>query len=161
MILFSICSLVAILGGLGLVLCKNPVHSALSLLLTFFAMAGLYVQLAAPVLAVFQVAVYAGAIMVLFIFVVMFLNLDVELGHQRHEWKRLAWMVMIAGLTVAIALWGLAYVHVSGVAPVPVDQARQIALLLLTKHVVAFEIISLLLVGAAIGAVALNRREGH
>ena len=158
MILFSIFSAVAVLGALGLIFFRNPVHSALSLLLTFFAMAALYVQLDAPVLAVFQVAVYAGAIMVLFIFVVMFLNLDVELGHHRHEIVRLAVMVGASGVMVAVALWGLSHLRVSGVAPASLDQARGLAELLLTKHVVAFEVISLLLVGTAIGAVALNRK---
>ena len=159
MLVFDALATVAVLGALGLILFKNPVHSALSLLLTFFAMAGIYVLLDAPVLAVFQIAVYAGAVMVLFIFVVMFLNLDTELGQQRHEWLRAVAIMLGAGLALAISVWGLSYVQGPQAVSLPVDQARALGRLLFSDYVVPFEAISLLLVAAAIGAVAINRKR--
>lgn len=159
MLIFGVFALLSIFGASGLIIFKNPVHSALCLLLTFFSMAAIYTMLEAPVLAVFQVAVYAGAILVLFIFVVMFLNLDQEGQYHKHELRRLG--LVLAGVlsSVGITLWGLSHMPLSNGRPMPDHQAKRLAELLLTKHVFVFELISFLLVAAAIGAVALNRRS--
>ncbi len=144
-----------------MILFKNPVHSALGLLLTFFAMAGIYVLLEAPVVAVFQVAVYAGAIMVLFLFVVMFLNLHDEYGFEATELKRIAWVVLGAGLGLAAALWCLSLQPTVFGETLPQDQAQRLGEALLGRHMMAFELISFLLLGAAVGAVALNRKRSN
>lgn len=160
-LIFLILAGVAIVGASGLILFRNPVYSALGLLLTFFAMSGIYILLEAPVLAVFQVAVYAGAVMVLFVFVVMFLNLDDEFGFEPVEIRRIAMVVAGAGVGVALLLFALSLEgSVTGHA-LPPKQAQWIAESLLKRHVVAFEIISLLLVGAAIGAMALNKGKSQ
>ena len=161
MLVFFIFSVLAIFGATGLILFRNPVHNVLSLLLTFFSMAVIYVLLEAPVLAVFQVAVYAGAIMVLFIFVVMFLNLEEEAAYLPIERRRL--MGVLLGSLLALTLVAAALLRLPthyGQA-MPLEQAKRLGELLLTRHVVPFELISLLLIGAAIGAVALNRKSAE
>ena len=89
-ILFWILSGLAILSALMVVLCKNPVHSVLWLILVFFCISGHYVLLNAQFLAIVNLIVYAGAIMVLFLFVVMFINLNKESEPQKNVWMKLA-----------------------------------------------------------------------
>src|SRR5689334_5361701 len=79
---FAVVALVAIVSGIMVVACRNPINSALSLVLTFFCLATFYVMLDAPFMAAIQVIVYAGAIMVLIVFVIMLLNLRTETGRR-------------------------------------------------------------------------------
>ena len=156
---FAVFAVLAIVGAGGMIIFKSPVYSAMGLLLSLFAMAGIYVLLEAPVIAVFQIAVYVGAIMVLFIFVVMFLNLENEKGHHPFELRQIAIVVFCLGLAMGLGMLGFASETFGEGGLMPLDQSKLLAESLLGKYVVPFELISLFLVGAAIGAVALNRRK--
>ncbi len=161
MIAFWIVALFALVGALVVVLHRNPVYSALGLVLTLFQVAVLFALLDAPLLALLQVMVYAGAIVVLFLFVIMLLSLEPE--------KRLAapFPVAVAGLVLAATLgFGLV---VSGTLPLrsgvplrlPADfgSPESLATNLFTKHQLPFELTSVLLLVAVVGAVVLARRR--
>ena len=159
-ILFAILAVTAILAALLVVTSPSPIASALYLVVTLFCLAGFYVLLAAPFVAAIQVIVYAGAVVVLILFVIMLLNL------QRIEEKLPAgWR--IAGLTVAgVALLILFMVIMKGTAFLPPTEelpesfssVKQVGILLFSDYLYAFEVVSILLLLAVIGAVALIRK---
>ena len=163
-LLFFILAIVAVTAALGMLIARNPVTSALWLVLNLFCIAGLYLTLNAQFIAVIQVLVYAGAIMVLFLFVIMLLNLAALPRPDKVDWKRAAGFVLgvviLAQLVFVVAM-GL------GALPEPVtaEQAAQsgtateIALELFTRYALAFEVIGVLLLVATIGAVMLAQRK--
>ena len=152
---------------------RNPMYSVLMLIASFGAMAGLYIQLDAPFVAVAQIIIYAGAIMVLFLFVVMLLNAPTEDAadwDQAHPLRlppvtRLG--SMLAVLLVVQLAWAL--MEASGIGgPVAgetgadaVSSVRQLGRVLFTDYVFAFEATSILILVAMVGAVMLARREGE
>lgn len=152
------------------ILKKNPVASAFSLVLVFFAFAGIYALLDAHLIAALQVLVYAGAIMVLFIFVIMLLNADVptfDLG-RTHIANRIAAGVM------GVVLFGLFVWALKNSAPLaPVashtpevieasgGNTRVLSELLFSEYILPFELTSVLLLGAIIGAVAIAKRKSN
>ena len=152
---------------------RNPMYSVLMLIATFGALAGLYIQLDAPFVAVAQIIIYAGAIMVLFLFVVMLLNASKEDGadwDQAHPLRlpavtRLG--SMLAVLLVVQLAWAL--MEASGIGgPVSgetgsetVSSVRQLGRVLFTDYVFAFEATSILILVAMVGSVMLARREGE
>lgn len=146
---------------------RNTVHSVLFLVVNFLFVAALYALLGAQFLAVIQVLVYAGGIVVLYLFVVMLVNLKrpPEVHKDPHRRSRLAFVmacVLLAEIG-AIALWG--YVAPTGTAaaqasPMTVSQnVEQIGWLLYTNYLVPFEVASMLLLVAMVGAIILARRE--
>jgi NADH-quinone oxidoreductase subunit J len=159
---FYLLSGLAVLGGLLVVTRKNPVHSALALILTLLALAGLYLMLYAPFVAGVQIILYAGGIMVLFLFVIMLVNIDRSIKEEQFNKQ---W---IAGILAAVALFGL-FVAVfsraksffpSGLAQLPEDSnTQQVGQLLYTNYMFAFEIASLLLLVAIIGAVVMAKKR--
>jgi NADH-quinone oxidoreductase subunit J len=157
---FYLFGLIAVASALLFVTRKNPVSAALWLVNTMFALAGLYVMLDAQFVGAIQVLVYAGAIMVVFLFVVMLLNLGTtDLPDFRSNRVRLG-----AGV-VAVAMLAELLVLSRGSLPVieadSVPQANVItpvAELLFTEHLLAFEITSILLLVAVVGAVVLAKR---
>lgn len=159
----------AIACSLLVVFKRNPVSSAFNLVLVFFAFAGIYALLDAHLVAALQILVYAGAIMVLFVFVIMLLNADVpsfDLGRAHPAWVPAA---SVAG----VALFGL-LVWALQQAPVPdavgpataaaVEAAggntRVLSRLLFSEYILPFELTSILLLGAIVGAVAIAKRTG-
>ena len=141
---------------------RNPVHSALALILTLLAQAGLYLMLYAPFVAGVQVILYAGGIMVLFLFVIMLVNIA---RVQKEEQFNKQW---IAGIIAAFALGVLfVWVYTQGKALFPLEAAdlpeqfntQQIAGLLYSNYMFAFEIASLLLLVAIIGAVVMAKKK--
>ena len=169
-LLFYVFAAVALGGALGVVLSRNPVSSLMFMVITLAAGAGVYVLLEAHFLAAVQVIVYAGAIMVLFLFVIMLLNL----GHDfQADLRGGLWAVLAFATSGAIA--GLLAPHFRGGEPgtVPaelagaagIDQALAdhgavgaIARPLFTDYVVPFEITGILLLVAVVGAIALAKR---
>ncbi len=166
--LWFIFAALAVGGGIGMIASRNPVASLLSLVLTLFSVAAIYVLLDAQFIAAVQVIVYAGAIMVLFLFVIMLLNL----GHDfRADVRRGAWIV--AGF-VGAGLIGYVLSR-SVTAPGVLNEANSGALVDASVHelgavgavavplfrdfVVPFEVTSVLLLVAAIGAVLLAKRK--
>ncbi|HEY4332025.1 MAG TPA: NADH-quinone oxidoreductase subunit J [Ilumatobacteraceae bacterium] len=168
---FVVATMMIVGGAVGVILRSHPVHAALSLVLTLFGVAVLYVSLNAHFLAAVQVIVYAGAIVVLFLFVIMLLGLD------RVESLRIDPIKVQRPLaiTVGVALLGLLTaaivksrntLHVRGAGLDSATTAdhdsnlKQLANDLFSNHVFAFEITSVLLVIAVVGTVLLHRRPG-
>ena len=149
---------------------RNPMYSVLLLIASFGALAGLYIQLDAPFVAVAQIIIYAGAIMVLFLFVVMLLNAPQEdaAGWDRSHPLRRPGMSRIGALLALLLVVQLAWavLSMSGVeAPAgtggdAVSSVRALGRTLFTDYVFAFEATSILILVAMIGAVMLARREG-
>ena len=163
-IFFYSVAAVAIICALLVITCKNPINSALSLVMTFFCLAVFYVMLDAPFLAVVQVMIYAGAIMVLIIFVIMLLNIQVETG------KRSAHGMVIGGIIGFVILCETGYLLLSGAISAnrgPMDRAlivrvghtELIGKALFGDFLLPFEITSLLLLAAIIGAVVLSKKK--
>jgi len=159
---FYMLSGLAILGGVLVITRKNAVHSALALILSLLALAGLYLMLYAPFVAGVQIILYAGGIMVLFLFVIMLVNLE---RSQKEEQFNQQW---IAGLLAAVALGALFIaIYLKGqklfpqrVLQLPEESnTQQVAVLLYGKYMFSFEIASLLLLVAIIGAVVMAKKR--
>ncbi len=163
-LVFAVAAMIVVGGALGVILSPNPVHSALSLVATLFGIAVLFVAQEAHFLAAVQVIVYAGAIVVLFLFVIMLLGVDrtEDLESEPLTGQRPA--AILAGLVLGGAL--LAVVVTSTITGVPesgaaadggTDNIASLGRLLFTDYLFAFEVTSLLLVIAVVGAVLLAR----
>src|SRR5437763_14062764 len=159
---FYFLSALTVISGIGVITRRNPVHSALALILALLGQAGLYLMLYAPFVAGVQIILYAGGIMVLFLFVIMLVNVE---RTEKEEQFNKQW---IAGFLAALALGGLfVYVFVKGKAVFPdrvmqipeQTNTQQIANLLYGQYMFAFEIASLLLLVAIIGAVVMAKRR--
>lgn len=161
MLVFIACGVIAVLGAIGLILAREPVHSALSLVLVMVALAVLYLLLGAAFIAAIQILVYAGAIMVLFVFVIMLLNAGVEVR------TNLSKLARFAGIPLAIVfLVEMAYtlIHEYGqragaaAGPVPAS-TEQLSMKLFTEFVLPFELTSILILIAILGALVLAKKE--
>jgi NADH-quinone oxidoreductase subunit J len=159
--LFFIFAAMAVVGALSLILQRHPIHSALSLIVVMVALAALYLLLGAEFIAAVQIIVYAGAIMVLFVFVIMLLNAGEE---ERTNFSRMARYVGLpAGILLTLQL---AYTvaragseHAHTAALTRPSSTRELSLMLFSKYVLPFELTSILILVAIIGAVVLARRE--
>lgn len=161
-LLFPIMALVAILSALGVVAFRNPVNSALCLILNMVTLAGLFASLDAHFLAVVQIIVYAGAVMVLVMFVLMLLNVKVEAATRNQVLLTLVALLAGAGfLTAIVPVMKEGFEQFAVGAPVE-GSLLAIGKLLYTKYVLAFEASGMLLLGALVGAVMLakTRRTG-
>jgi NADH-quinone oxidoreductase subunit J len=164
---FYLFAAIAVGASLLVIAQRNPVYSVLLLIASFGALSGLYVLLDAPFVAVIQIIVYAGAIMVLFLFVVMLLNAPHEETHydeQVHPLMRPGPMRLGAVLAVGLVaelMWALKKGGESGRFPGgAVSSVSAIGQLLFTEYAFAFEVTSILIIVAMVGAVVLARREG-
>ena len=152
---------------------RNPMYSVLFLIAAFAALAGLYIQLQAPFVAVAQIIIYAGAIMVLFLFVVMLLNAPQE---DAAEWDRThplrrpgigRFGAALAGVLILQLVYALLRVNEleagvgSQTGAVTVSSVRELGKVLFERHAFAFEATSVLILVAMVGAVVLARREGE
>ena len=173
LILFYVFATIAVAATLLVVVQSNPVYSVLLLIGSFIGLAGLYVLLNAPFVAVIQIIVYAGAIMVLFLFVVMLLNAPQE---DAAEWDRAhplrqagigRFGTLLATLLIVELAWALMSVTafdtpVGGEADAAtVSSVRELGRVLFERHGFAFEATSILILVAMMGAVVLARREGE
>ncbi len=161
-ILFWFCGSLMVLSGIMMVLSRSAVVAACWLILGFLNAAGVFATLSAPFLAVLQVLVYAGAIMVLFLFVIMMLQgpvLEDEMRPPR-AWLVLAALTPVVAIGVGLLAWFRGRTA-GGAAPAPpgFGSVEQVSALLLNRYLLAFELISIVLLVAIIGAVALGRRE--
>ena len=147
--------------ALALVAQRNPLYSAISLIGVFISLACLYVMLAAPFIAAVQVIVYAGAIMVLVVFVIMLLNVE----HEERRHNRLKFLVPGAIVMAAVLVGEVAFVLVSVqdfrvAATSNVGLTHSIGSMLFTRYLLPFEITSILILMAIVGAMTLARRGG-
>ena len=164
-VVFGFASFFALAFALLMVVQKTPVRSVLSLVVTFFGLSVLAILLAAPFIAALQIFVYAGAILVLFLFVIMLLNLKEEAADEDDRPVQ-----RMLGLLVALALGGLLSgatlrapapprgMPSTGAIPSP-DEIPAIGRLLFSDYLLAFEALSLLLLVAAVGALLLSKRK--
>lgn len=159
--LFFAFATVAIAGAILMVVHRNPVYSALFLILTLFAIAGLFVLLNAPFIAAVHVIVYAGAIMVLFLFVVLLMDLKEERVRRRLKLGQILGIVAAAVLLVEVGVFlkaGLAGAVTQGPAGSQiVGDTESIGRLLFTQYLFPFEVASVLLLSGIIGSVLLAK----
>jgi len=165
MIVFWILAVGTVIGALAVVLPpfgRNPLHGALALVVSFIFMAGVYVQLSAHFVAVVQVLVYAGAVMTLFVFLIMLLNLTREdLSKSKHSWyKGLSILsALIMGVALLMGLTGaLTHIHPADIAA-NFGSAADVGHTLVNKWLFAFEFSSILLLAAIVGAVLVARKR--
>jgi NADH-quinone oxidoreductase subunit J len=168
-IVFYIFAGIAVIASLGVVAQRNPMHSVLMLIVSFGGLAGLYVLLDAPFTAVTQIIIYAGAIMVLFLFVVMLLNAHTEddviprtLGPHAMKIGALLSVVLCFEVVVGLNKLGLAYVNTDAAVRAQVSSVTAIGTALFTTYAFAFEVTSVLILVAMLGAVIIAgkpRRE--
>ncbi|MBU5638517.1 NADH-quinone oxidoreductase subunit J [Geomonas sp. Red69] len=163
-IFFLVVAAVAVISSILVVTCKNPINSALSLVMTFFCLATFYVMLDAPFMAATQVIVYAGAIMVLIIFVIMLLNVRVETVKRGTH-------AVIAGSAIGLfilfqTVWFLMKGSMTGKVGdmtkeqiVSVGHVELIGKALFTDFLLPFEVTSVLLLAAIVGAVILAKKK--
>lgn len=141
---------------------KNPVYSVLWLILTFFAISGHYILLNAQFLAIVNIIVYAGAIMVLFLFVIMLMNLNKEMEPTKNRWLKFAGAVS-GGCLLLVIVAALRNSEVRGqVAEVnqgTIGLIKNLGNELFTTYVVPFEISSILFLSAMVGAVVIGKKE--
>ena len=160
MIAFYFIALLMIASALTVVLHRNPIYSALGLVNTLFLIAVAFVTLDAELIAMLQVIVYAGAIVILFLFVIMLLNVDTEAHSVRISKVGMAGLSL--ALLLAIELGVVALVHrPNELQPIPkgFGSTEQLAEALFTSGSLAFELTSLLLLVAVVGAVVMARRK--
>jgi NADH-quinone oxidoreductase subunit J len=148
-------------SALMVVISRNPVHSVLWLIVTFFAISGHYIMMNAQFLGIVNLIVYAGAIMVLFLFVIMLMNLNAETEPKKNKWLRMAGIV--AGgclLLVLVAALKDADVKNSAVQlnSGNIGLIEQLGKTLFTEYVVPFEISSVLFLSAMVGTVVIGKK---
>jgi NADH-quinone oxidoreductase subunit J len=157
-------ALLAVLGALGLILFRHPMNGAMSFVITLISLAGLYALLSAKLIFAIQLIVYAGAIMSLILFIIMFLNIQVE--DLPDETGRLFYL---GGSLVVIAPIAFLLMRVTRTLP-PGDAAiieegfggvKEVGILLFTDWLLPFEIVSILLLVALVGAVVLAGKRGE
>jgi NADH-quinone oxidoreductase subunit J len=163
-ILFLIFAAIAVVCAVNLVLQKHPISSALSLVGVMGSLAVLYLLLGGEFIAMAQLIVYAGAIMVLFVFVIMLLNAGIEKKAPRRLWVRYAGLPLLAGLI------GVVFYVIQRALP-PTEGVRfgafthgnaaEIGLKLFEDYLLPFEVTSILILVALIGAIVLARKEIH
>ena len=164
-VLFYVFALVMLGAACGVVFSRNPVHSVMFLVLTFFQSAVLWLMAEAEFLAIVLVLVYVGAVMVLFLFVVMMLEVNIEAA--KRGIARYAWLGIAVALLMAIELIQLIWLRSQGVAstggfaPTPEGYSNTKALgaVLYTEHVYAFEIAAVILLLAIVAAITLTMRK--
>ncbi|MDP1989708.1 MAG: NADH-quinone oxidoreductase subunit J [Syntrophales bacterium] len=169
-IVFIVAALVAVMASLLMVTRKNPIHSALWMIVTFFAMAVIYLILNAQFIAVAQVMVYAGAIMMLILFVIMLVHMErggeIDSGKPRRSVKtRIAWTLITVVLLAEVLLGALSYQMTGQGGEYPVEvlnrvgHVKTVGALLYSQYLFPFEIASILLLVGIVGAVVIAKRK--
>lgn len=149
-------------SAIMVVISKNPVHSVLWLVVTFFAISGHYLLLNAQFLFIVNLIVYAGAIMVLFLFVIMLINLNSDTEPKKNKWLKLAgivaggclMLVLVAALKEAEKKGAIAQYNSGNIGLI-----KNLGQVLYTEYVVPFEISSVLFLSAMVGAVVIGKRD--
>ena len=153
---------IMLIGGILVITRKNPVHSALALIVTLLAQASIYLMLYAPFVARGQIILYAGGIMVLFLFVIMLVSIDRSMKERQFNSQ---WAVGIIAATALGGLFIAVFTKGKDIFPehaLPVvenDNTQQLATMLYGQYMFAFEIASLLLLVAIIGAVVMAKKR--
>jgi NADH-quinone oxidoreductase subunit J len=159
---FYLLSGIMLIGGILVITRKNPVHSALALIVTLLAQASIYLMLYAPFVAGVQIILYAGGIMVLFLFVIMLVSIDRSVRERQFNSQ---WVIGIIAATALGGLFMVVFTKGNNMFPehalpmVENDNTQKIATMLYGQYMFAFEIASLLLLVAIIGAVVMAKKR--
>jgi NADH-quinone oxidoreductase subunit J len=159
---FYLLSGIMLIGGILVITRKNPVHSAVALIVTLLAQASIYLMLYAPFVAGVQIILYAGGIMVLFLFVIMLVSIDRSV--REHQFNS-QWVIGIIAATALSGLLVAVYIKGKDIFPehalpmVENDNTQKIATMLYGQYMFPFEIASLLLLVAIIGAVVMAKKR--
>lgn len=161
-ILFWFLTALALISAIMVILSRNPVHSVLWLIVTFFAISGHYILLNAQFLAIVNLIVYAGAIMVLFLFVIMLMNLNADTEPQKNKWLKFAGvisgssllLVLVAALRDSDAITQSVQMKEGDIGLI-----QNLGKVLFTDYVLPFEISSVLFLSAMVGAVVIGKKE--
>ena len=164
LILFLVLALIAVASALGMLLSRNAVYSALFLVLNFVTVAVFYLLLGAPFIAMAQITVYAGAIMVLFLFVIMLLGAESLPGIS--NWRRI-WFPVTLAVILFIEATYLLIVKARPIGDVlqpdvsvnTMENLRQLGTSLFNDYLLPFEVVSILLLVAMVGAIILTKKE--
>jgi NADH-quinone oxidoreductase subunit J len=160
-ILFYFLSVLALGSALMVVISRNPVHSVLWLIVTFFAISGHYILMNAQFLGIVNLIVYAGAIMVLFLFVIMLMNLNAETEPKKNKWLRMAGIVA-GGCLLLVLVAALKDVEVKKsmvqLQYGDIGLIKNLGQVLFTEYVVPFEISSVLFLSAMVGTVVIGKK---
>ena len=159
-VLFWFLTIMAISCALGVILSRNPINSVLFLIATFFAVSGHYLLMNAQFLAIVNIIVYAGAIMVLFLFVIMLMNLNADTEPQKNRLVQFAGIIS-GGVLFLVVLAALSSSTRGFVEETSTDIGliKNLGKTLFTQYVLPFEISSVLFLSAMIGAVVIGRKE--
>lgn len=159
---FLLFAAASVITALTVVLARNPVHSALALMACFLQISAIFVLLEAPLLAVIQIFVYVGAIMVLFLFVIMMIDVR-EAVLQRFlpggNLPALVLLILLAVEMLVLVLWSDRFSVAQPVVTHAGDQIRQLSKTLFVDYLLPFEAASVILLAALVGAIVLARKE--
>lgn len=162
---FWILAILTLSFAIGVIMSRNPINSILFLILTFFSISGNYVLMNAQFLAIVNIIVYAGAIMVLFLFVVMLMNLNSDTEPQKNFLIQFAAVIsggallLILVATLKSTITGLEVSHIDYKQQSNIGLIKELGNTLFTKFVFPFEIASVLFLSAMVGAVVLGKRD--
>jgi NADH-quinone oxidoreductase subunit J len=155
--LFYVFAVLTVVSAAGVIAARSPIYSAMSLVGTFFCLAGIYVLLLAHTIAVLQVLVYAGAIMVLFLFVIMLLSLGEATAPAKVTFPRVVGGLAAAGLFVGLVVASRPFIPLGAPPPPGFGTLQSIGAQLYTQWLAPFEAVSLLLLVAMVGAVVVAK----
>jgi NADH-quinone oxidoreductase subunit J len=159
---FYLFAAIMLIGGILVITRKNPVHSALALIVTLLAQASLYLMLYAPFVAGVQIILYAGGIMVLFLFVIMLVSIDRAIRERQFNSQRVVGMIAataLGELFIAVYVKGASIFPEHAMPVIENDNTQNIATMLYGQYMFPFEIASLLLLVAIIGAVVMAKKR--
>jgi NADH-quinone oxidoreductase subunit J len=163
--LFYVFATILVAAALGMIVSRNPVYSALALVLCFVTSAAIWLLIEAEFLAIVLVLVYVGAVMVLFLFVVMMLDVNIE--EARRKFTRYAWLGWVTAVVLGIEIVGVVTARTLGVdvtrgaAPLPAhySNTQELGSVLYTKYAYPFELAAVILLVAIVAAIALTMRH--
>jgi len=164
-LIFWVLSLLSLGFAVGVIMSRSPINSVLFLILTFFAISAQYVMLNAQFLAIVNIIVYAGAIMVLFLFVIMLMNLNSDTEPQKNFLVQFAAVISGGALLLILvaalksSFTGLEDTHIDLAQATDIGLIRNLGKKLFTDYIFPFEIASVLFLSAMIGAVVLGKKE--
>ncbi len=159
---FYLLSGIMVIGGILVITRKNPVHSALALIVTLLAQASIYLMLYAPFVAGVQIILYAGGIMVLFLFVIMLVRIERSMKERQFNSQWVVGMIAataLGGLFIAVYTKGKDIFPSHALSMVEDNNTQKLATMLYGQYMFAFEIASLLLLVAIIGAVVMAKKR--
>ena len=159
--LFFFIALVAVASAVYFVFAKNPLYAILSLIVTFFSIAALYVLLNAQFLGIVQIIVYAGAIMVLFLYVLMMLNLNAKDESKKHNLLKFTGIISAGIILVGMigAYKGVAMTNATTNVDSQIGLTKNLGKLLFNEYVLPFELASILILAGIVGSVLIGKKD--